>query len=121
VGNSASGRAWSHGTSQQACKRGEQAAMVVQHLMGLSPITAITAVITSAGVAGFRTWTWLRRSAVAEHARTLRLVTVLRCAPGENHAEVVRALAELEAAIGGAASSGGRTAPPRRQGRARGA
>lgn len=81
--------------------------MVVQHLMGLSPITAITAVITSASVSAFRTWTWtwLRRSAVAEHARTLRLVAVLRGAPGHDHAEVVRALAELEAAIGSAASS----------------
>jgi hypothetical protein len=85
--------------------------MVVQHLMGLSPITAITAVITSASVAAFRTWTWLRRSAVAEHARTRRLVAVLRSAPGQNHADVVRALAELEAAIGSAASS---AAKPRR-------
>jgi len=85
--------------------------MVVQHLMGLPPITAIIAVITSASVAGFRTWTWLRRSAVAEHARTLRLVAVLSSAPGQDPAEVVRALAELEAAIGNAASSG---AKPRR-------
>lgn len=85
--------------------------MVVQHLMGLSPLTAIIAVITSASVAGFRTWTWLRRSAVAEHARTLRLVAVLSGVSGLDHAEVVRALAELEAAIGNAASSG---AKPRR-------
>lgn len=85
--------------------------MVVQHLMGLSPVTAIIAVITSASVAGFRTWTWLRRSAVAEHARTLRLVAVLNGAPGQDHAEAVRALAELEAAIGNAASS---AAKPRR-------
>lgn len=85
--------------------------MVVQHLMGLSPITAIIAVITSASVAGFRTWTRLRRSAVAEHARTLRLVAVLNGAPGQDHAEVVRALAELEAAIGNASSS---EAKPRR-------
>lgn len=78
--------------------------MVVQHLMGLSPITAITAVITSASVAGFRTWTWLRRSTAAEHARTRRLVTALRGARGQDYAEVVRACAELEAAIGSAAS-----------------
>jgi hypothetical protein len=78
--------------------------MVVQHLMGFSPITEITAVITSASVAGFRTWTWLRRSAAAEHARTLRLVAALRGAPDQDHAEVVRALAELEAAIGSASS-----------------
>ena len=78
--------------------------MVVQHLMGLSPMTEITAVITSASVAGFRTWTWLRRSAAAEHARTRRLVAALRGARGQDHAEVVRACAELEAAIGSAAS-----------------
>jgi hypothetical protein len=48
--------------------------MVVQHVMGISPLTDITAVITSASVAAFRTWTWLRRSAAAEHAWTLRLV-----------------------------------------------
>jgi hypothetical protein len=74
--------------------------MVVQHLMGLSPITVIIAVVTSASVGGFRTWTWLRRSADAERARTFRLVAALRDAPGQDHAEVVRALAELEAAIG---------------------
>jgi hypothetical protein len=91
--------------------------MVVQHLMGLSPITAITAVITSASVAGFRTWTWLRRCATAEHARTLRLVAALRCAPGRNHAEVVRALAELEAAIGNAASPAAKPRRPPQQSR----
>lgn len=85
--------------------------MVVQHLMGLSPITAVIAVITSASVAAFRTWTWLRCSATAEYARTLRLLAALRSAPGQNHAEVVRALAELEAAIGNAARS---AAKPRR-------
>ena len=80
--------------------------MVVQHLMGLSPITAITAVITSASVAGFRAWTWLRRATAAEQARTRRLVAALRGARGQDHAEVVRACAELEAAIGGTASCG---------------
>jgi hypothetical protein len=79
--------------------------MVVQHLMGFSPITAVIAVITSASVAGFRTWTRLRRTAIAEYARTLRLVAVLCDASGQDHAEAVRALAELEAAIGNAASS----------------
>ena len=78
--------------------------MVVQHLMGLSPITEITAVITSAIVAGFRTWTWLRRSAAAEHARTRRLIAALLGARSQDHAEVVRACAELEAAIGSTAS-----------------
>ena len=78
--------------------------MVVQHLTGLSPITEITAVITSASVAGFRTWTWLRRSAAAEHARTRRLIAALLGARSQDHAEVVRACAELEAAIGSTAS-----------------
>jgi hypothetical protein len=78
--------------------------MVTQHLMGLSPITAITAVITSASVAGFKAWILLRRTSAAEHARTRRLVTALRGARGQDHAEVVRACAELEAAIGSAAS-----------------
>lgn len=78
--------------------------MVVQHLMGLSPITEIAALITSASVAGFRTWSWLRRSTAAEHARTRRLAAALRGARSQDHAEVVRACAELEAAIGGAAS-----------------
>jgi hypothetical protein len=74
--------------------------MVVQHLMGLSPITEITAVITSASVAGFKTWTLFRRSAAAEHARTRRLIAALLGARSQDHAEVIRACAELEAAIG---------------------
>jgi hypothetical protein len=86
--------------------------MVVQHLMGLYPVTEITAVITTAGVAGFRMWIWLRRSAAAEHARTRRLVAALRGVPGQDHARVVRACAELEAAIGTAAN--GDTVPRRR-------
>jgi hypothetical protein len=96
--------------------------MVVQHLLGLSPMTAITAVITSASVTGFRAWTWLQRSTVAERARTRRLTTALRGAFGQDHAEVVRACAELEAAIGSATRplampmrlpSGGRPRLPR--------
>jgi len=78
--------------------------MVVQHLLGLSPITAITAVITSASVTCFRAWTWLQRSTAAERARTRRLTTALRGTFGQDHAEVVRACAELEAAIGSAAN-----------------
>jgi hypothetical protein len=79
--------------------------MLVQHLTGLSPITEITVAITSASVAGFRTWTWLRCSATAEHARTRRLIAALLGVHSQDHAEVVRACAELEAAIGSTASS----------------
>lgn len=78
--------------------------MVVQHLLGLSPITAITAVTTSATVTGFRAWTRLRRATAAELARTRRLTTALRGTGSQDHAEVVRACAELEAAIGSPAS-----------------
>ena len=74
--------------------------MVVQPLLELSPTTAITAVVTSASVTAFRAWTWLQRSTAAERARTRRLTTALRGTGGEDHAEVVRACAELEAAIG---------------------
>jgi hypothetical protein len=96
--------------------------MVVQHLLELSPITAITAVTTSASVTGFRAWTWLQRSTVAERARTRRLTTALRGTGSQEHAEVVRACAELEAAIGNAThplpmptrlALGGRTRQPR--------
>jgi hypothetical protein len=78
--------------------------MVVQHLLELSPTTTIAAVVTSASVAAFRTWTWLHRSTAAERARTRRLTIALRGVFGQDHAEVVRACAELEAAIGRAAS-----------------
>jgi len=78
--------------------------MVVQHLTGLSPITEITVAVTSAIVAGFRAWAWLRCSAAAEHARTGRLIAALLGVGGQDHAEVVRACAELEAAIGSTAS-----------------
>lgn len=78
--------------------------MVVQHLLELSPTTAITAVVTSASVTAFRAWTWLQRSTAAERARTRRLTTALRGDFGQDHAEVVRACAELEAAIGSATS-----------------
>jgi hypothetical protein len=78
--------------------------MVVQHLTGLSPITGITAAITSATVAVFRTWTWLRCSAAAEHARTGRLIAALLDVRSQDHAEVVRACAELEAAIASTAN-----------------
>jgi len=92
--------------------------MVMQHLLGLSPITEITAVITSASVAGFRTWIWLRRSAAAEHARTCRLIAALLGARSQDHAEVVRACAELEAAVGSTASFGRSRRGYRREGAA---
>jgi hypothetical protein len=78
--------------------------MVVQPLLELSPTTAITAVVTSASVTAFRAWTWLQRSTAAERARTRRLTTALRGDFGQDHAEVVRACAELEAAIGSVTS-----------------
>lgn len=78
--------------------------MVVQHLTGLSPMMEITAAVTSASVAGFRTWIWLRCSAAAEHARTRRLIAALLGVRSQDHAEVVRACAELEAAIGSTAN-----------------
>jgi hypothetical protein len=83
--------------------------MVVQHVTGLSPVTEITTVIASASVAGFKTWTLLRRSAAAEHAQTRRLIVALLGARSQDHAEVISACAELEAAIG---STRGHTAKP---------
>jgi hypothetical protein len=43
---------------------------------------------------------WLHRALAVEHARTLRLSEALRDVDGHDRAEVVRACADLEAAIG---------------------
>jgi hypothetical protein len=43
---------------------------------------------------------WLHRALAVEHARKLRLSEALRDVDGHDRAEVVRACADLEAAIG---------------------
>jgi hypothetical protein len=72
----------------------------MQHVIQLSPVAEVTLTVTTFSVACLKLWVWLQRTLAAEQARTLRLLEALRNVHGRDRAEVVRACAELEAAIG---------------------
>jgi hypothetical protein len=72
--------------------------MITQHVVPLSPAAEILFGLMTTSTACFKLW--LQRPALAERARTLRLAEALRNVEGHDHAEVVRACADLEAAIG---------------------
>jgi hypothetical protein len=73
--------------------------MYMQHVTQLSSTVEIILTLTAFGTACLKLWARFHRAVVAEHARTLRMFEAVRDVHGQDRAEVLRAYADLEAAI----------------------
>jgi hypothetical protein len=94
--------------------------MYMQHVTQLSSTVEVILALTAFGTACLKLWARFHRALAAEHARTLRMFEAVRDVHGQDRAEILRACADLEAAIRGRNHSEAlvpkQAPPPRRPG-----
>lgn len=72
----------------------------MQQVIQVTPVVQIVTLAATLGAACFATWIGWRKALLTERARNLRLSTALNNARSRERAEIVRACAALEAAVG---------------------